>query len=509
VVVALAAGCGLYTFLRYREAQLASAAALSFDSAGARALDSGIMAAPNPAVVLGQSILSDSAAAELAPKAGLAASSTAIAIGEFRARLELTQPVDGLLLVRYRDSDPGQAIDIANAVAEALATWTPSAGSAPPPAANAQPAPASNPAPAPVPNPAPASDESHHTPPAGPSLAAALADLQAQLSSANQRVDTGASLQSGHDRQRYLESQVRAAQQKLGDLRKKSAHSGTAGGQTGLEAIQHALADFWPSAAGLNTAGTSGAQLRYEREQLARDILIVEQQRKAALLAEAANPVPAAAPPQAAAPAAPQPQPAPMPDVPSSPAPGTVGNPLHLERTARLPAPIDWWPSALVGCACGLLYWGLVFASYRFRPEPDEFFDSYDDGAPYGYSRFDDDQPDPDESLFPDTSQTAARHPFRDSPHGTSADPNLGQMPETPSSVNAVATARSSEEQDDAFRGRNDESDPWGDKIRQNLSQTTVGRTFDTPNPREESGGPKGPARDASEPPSQANRRRD
>ena len=104
----------------------------------------------HPAVVLGQSILSDSFVATLILHADLSAPSTAHAIGEFRTRVELTQPTTGLLWVRYRDPDPGQAVANANAVAKVLAGWAPSTTSAPPPAAPAsaaapQPAPAAEP----------------------------------------------------------------------------------------------------------------------------------------------------------------------------------------------------------------------------------------------------------------------------------------------------------------------------------------------------------------------------
>ncbi len=246
VVVAAATACGLYASLLYREAQLASAASLFFDSAAAQQLDPNTARALHPAVVLGQSILSDSFVATLILHTDLAEPSTAHAIGEFRTRIELTQPTASLLWVRYRDPDPAQAVATANAVAKALAEWTPPANSTPAPAA---------PASAAAPLPAPAAERS---------LATALGELQAQLSAADQRVDPESSLQTVRDRQRYLESQVRDAQQKLDDLRNEFPQSDSAsGGQVRLDAIQHALALFWPSTAGLNSAGTSEEQLDY------------------------------------------------------------------------------------------------------------------------------------------------------------------------------------------------------------------------------------------------------
>ena len=107
-VIAVATACGIYAFLRYREAQVAFAAWLSFDSAVAQRLDPGVARIPHPAVVLGQSILSDSVVARLVPQADLASFSTAHAIGEFRTRLELSQPTAGLLQIRYRDPDPAR-----------------------------------------------------------------------------------------------------------------------------------------------------------------------------------------------------------------------------------------------------------------------------------------------------------------------------------------------------------------------------------------------------------------
>jgi hypothetical protein len=395
ILVAVASACGLYAFLRYREARLASAAALSFDSTEARQLDPGIARSPHPAVVLAQSILSDAAVSSLLSQAGLSASPTPLAIGEFRSSVELTQPTAGLLYVRYRDPDPGQAAATANAVAQALAAWTPSTSGAPPPAASAQPAPAPKPAPAPAPKPAPAASQN----PAGPSLAAALGDLQSQLSAADQHFGPNSSL-SEHDRQRYLEAQVHDAQQKLGDLRNQFAHSGSApGAPARFDAIQHALALFWPSAAGMSTAGTSEGQLRYEREQLTNAIAVIERQRQTAQRDEAAQSAPANPPPPQSAPApqetdlpAHRQSPAPVDSAPP-PAAGDLYNPLHLDRMAGLPARVVWWPAALVGCFCGILYWGLAFARYRSSGDYDDELDLPEAAAPSAYRLITTDQP--------------------------------------------------------------------------------------------------------------------
>ncbi len=503
VIVAVATACGLYAFLRYRHAQFASAAALSFDSAAAQRLYSGIKLVPQPAVVFGQSVLNDTVVARFVPQADRAASSTAITIGEFRTRLELTQPNAGLLLVHYRDSDPGQAVAIANEVAEGLAAWTPSIAGTHAPAADALPAPT------PILKPQLASNVSQDTLPAGPSLAAALAELKAQLSSADQRVSQESSLQSAHDRQRFLESQVRAAQQKLGDLRREFVHSGSnRGAQARLDTIQHALAVFWPSAAGLNTAGTSEAQLRYEREQFNRDIGIVEQERQATRREEAANSAPVRPLARQTAPANSQSQPAKPADTPSPLASGAAVNPLQLERMAGIPEPVAWWPSALVGCICGLLYWGLAFTNYRSRSDPDDMSGLDEESAPYRYRLFEDDPPGPDMSSSPEAIHASNTDTSLESLPETRMAPSQGLMAETASSVNALDSLLSPDEQDDVLHGKLVErGDPWGDKIRENLSQTAVGRALDAPISREESTEPKGPSREAPLPASQTHRR--
>jgi hypothetical protein len=543
VVLAAAIACGLYAFLRYREAQLASAAALSFDSTEAQQLDSGIARVPDPAVVFGQSILSDSFVARLVPQADVATPSGALAIGEFRARVVLAQPAPGLLWVRYRDPDSGQAAATANAVAKALAAWAPSTTSAPPPAAIAPPAPTA------APKPVPPAAAAPHAPP-GPSLAAALGKLQAQLSAANQRAGTESSLRTGHDRQRYLESQVRATQQELADLRGKFAHSGSASGeQARLVAIQRALALFWPSAAGLNTAGTSEAQLRYEREQLTRDIGVIEQQRQAAQLEEAAHSVPANPPSEQSAPPAPQPQAAALPQVapaaaaPAPPVPGAPSNPLHLERMAELPAPVDWWPSALIGCFCGLLYWGLAFVRYRSSSEPDDLFDSPEESSGSVYHLFDTDAPvpagsrakpvdddepvetfsrkrrsftfDPDPTSAPAPDRPRSPEPIEgpigdsvpDRPPDTTVVPAHTDKAETAAAADAVAPVRTPKEQDEASREKTPGmADPWGEEIRKNLSRTTIARALDTRTMAEETAAAKGSGPDEAPPPSHRDR---
>jgi hypothetical protein len=543
VIVAVATSCGIYAFLRYGEAQVAFAAWLSFDSTVAQRLDPGISRVPRPAIVLGQSILSDSVVTRIVPQADASSFSTAQAIGEFRTRLELSQPTAGLLLVRYHDPDPGQAAATANAVAKALAEWAPSTTSAPPPSANAQPVLEPVTVPAPGPTPAPASAATpQHAPAAEPSLAFALGELQARLSAADQRVGPESSFRSEHDRQRYLESQVRAAQQKLDDLRSRFAHSGSASGaQARLDVIQHALALFWPSAAGFNTAGTSEVQLDFERNQLTRDVGVFEQQQQAVRRVEAANSASVNPPSQQTAPLGSQQQSAPEADVSSPPASGATRNPLHLEHMAGLPAPVAWWPSVLIGCFCGLLYWGLAFARYRSSRESDDQLDVPEKSSISGSRLLDTDAPvragspskwietypvetssrrracftfdpdsisasAPDQPPSPESVQRSTEDTVPDDPPKTAVVSTETGLDKTASDADALAPLRAPEEQDELCPEKIvDLADSWEEKILKNLSQTSVARMLD-PQLIPDVAAAKGPARDVAPPPSESDR---
>ncbi len=533
----MATASGLYAFLLYREAQLALAASLSFDSSVARQLDPGIVRDPHPAVVLGQSILSDTVVARLVSQNSFAASPTIQDIGEFRTRVELTQPSAGLLRVRYHDPDPGQATVAANAVAKALAEWAPSAASAPVSAANIQPAPERGPKLAPPSAPAP-----QNSPAAEQSLAAALGKLQAQLSAADKQAGLESSLLSEHDRQKYLESQVRAAQLELDDLRNQFANSDSAlGEQARLDAIQHALAAFWPSAAGLNTAGTSQAQLDYEREQLTRAIRVIELQQQATQRVEAANSTSVNPPSQPAVPLASRAQPVPAADATSPPASGAAANPLHLERMAGPPATVVWWPSALTGCCCGLLYWGLAFARFRSDPESDDLLDLPQptarsanrllniDSAVLVDSRPKWIEADPAETsalkgsyfnIDPDSSSAPAPAPplstesiqnstaiiVSESPPETARVPNHTVAAQTDSAADSDAAPRTPEQQNGVFHEQIGETvGHWDEEIHKLLSQTTVARMFE-PQCAAEDTAAEGPVRDVGSPPPEPDR---
>jgi len=521
VAVAVATACSIYAVFRYREAQAAFAARLSFDSAVAQQLDPGSTRVPHPAVVLGQSILSDALVAGLVPQAHLATFSTAHAIGEFRTRLELSQPTTGLLLVRFHDPDPGQAVATANAVAQALAGWSFSSTSAPAPAANAQPAsgPGSTFAPAPAATP-------QHAPADAPSLADVLAELQAQLSAADRRVGKESSFRSERDRQKYLESQVRDVQQKLDDLRSRFAHAGSASGaQVRLDLIQHALALFWPSAAGINTAGTSEAQLDYERNQLASDMGVFQEQQRVAQRVEAANSASANPPSQQTAPRASQPQSAPEADLSSPHASPATLSPLHLEHMAGRPAPVAWWPSVLAGGFCGLLYWGLAFTRYHSSRESDGELAVLEESAPSGNRLFDTDAPlrassradwteassaetPPDrraDLIFdPDSISVSSTDQSPESVQRLTEDAVPDELPETAtapteiaSDADAVAPLRAPEERDEVRQEKAaGMANSWEEEILRNLSQTSVARRLDPHFIAEDVGAAKGPARD-------------
>jgi hypothetical protein len=414
VLVAAAAGFGIHTWLERRAVQTAASAEVSFSMHAAQRLDAGFVHAGDPAVVFAQSVLSDQKIAVLSKQAFLSTSGMMSRVGEFRSRLELTQPSPEVLWVRFHDADPSKAVQTANAVADALVAWSPSpdapaALTEPTSAAAAQPAAqqpalaktASAPAkaaPAPISKPAaPANNEASAT--VSP-LATALEQLQSQLSSTSRQIDDGGT--AGHARPGYegrvyaqseqqhlLKAQVRDAQQKVSGLR--SQYSSGANAQH-LGTIQQALASILAG----GSVGVSAGQLRRERDGLTRAIAVVQTQRAAIVKEAGADSSPASAPPTSSTSNAPsQPQtpaasgsassaisesdltkagspapasqasaPAPsQPDSSSASAPiedPSLANPFRMEKAAGIAAPIQWWPAAAAGAGCGLLYFLLM-----------------------------------------------------------------------------------------------------------------------------------------------------
>ncbi len=410
LLIAAAVAYGVHAWFSRKAVQSATTAELSFDAHAAQRFDPGLVQASEPAVAFAQSILTDPLVAGLSKSAYLSASAMTGRVGEFRSRLELTQPSPQVLGVRFSDADPARAAATANAVADALIAWAPSPnGPAPvalPPADPSQSAASAQPVAAPPPAAVPAKSVPQSSAQPNSPLLASLGELQTQLLSTSRKLDQlgpeprSASLYGGYGRegasyaefqqQQFLKSQVRAAEKKIDDLRAHAADSSADSGvRARLAEIQQALSSIF--AAG--TAGIDARQLRRERTQLTEAIGVVETQRQAieketaapsASSAETAaqTPAPSAPAPQApassapnpdqasseAAQANPAPQSAPVPVAASAPpfADSSLPNPLRLTRPAGAAAIVLWWPTPLAaGMLCGLLYW--VIAALRHR----------------------------------------------------------------------------------------------------------------------------------------------
>jgi hypothetical protein len=379
VLFAAAVAFGAHTWLTRDAGHSASAAELSFDPKTARHIDPGIGDAAQPAIAAAQTILSDQVVAGLSKGAYLASSGMTTRIGEFRSRLEFTQPSARVLDVRFHDADPTKSLDTANVVANALAAWSPSF-SAPAPAPAAAPAPVKV---APVKNVAPPPQPSKAE---STGLAADLGQLEDQLSATDRELDSSREAHGGRGawdlpsyaesrQQQLLKSRVREAEHQMSELRAKYP------GEHRLGSVQQELSSILPE----NVVGVSSARLREERAQLTQTISTVESVRAAIQREEAAQPAPASSAPssdsaspsedtQTPAPpiaesnigqsTATQPQPAPT----AAPAPLTAQSepgPLAVVRLAGSTVPVPWWPSAAAGVAFGLIYFSIVAVRYR------------------------------------------------------------------------------------------------------------------------------------------------
>jgi hypothetical protein len=428
VIIAVAVGWGLRTWLNHHTTQSASTATLSFDPAVARHIDEGLMDGREPAAAFAQSILNDEVIAGLSKPAYLSSSAMSSRIGEFRSRLELTQPSATSLGVAFRDANPSQSAATANAVAKALVAWSPSAtpSAAPAPAESTAP----NPPPA-APPPVPVQKPAAAVHPAQPShpISDSLGEIQAQLTAANRNLDrlgssagrsrsgyrphtTGQSSYTQSKQQQLLKTEVKGAQKKLSDLRVHYANQyPNTGVRDRLAEIQQALVSVWPGtqpkhfggSRGFNAAGTDASQLRRERTQLTHVIALVDKERQAIRRVETAQPVsesdltPQTAAPSASASAAPAATPSASPSTSPATSPAASGspqatpsqttppapsatpaaepssqNPLRVVRLAGSAAPAPLWPPLAAGVVCGLLYLGL--AAWRYRRL------SYEDG---------------------------------------------------------------------------------------------------------------------------------
>jgi hypothetical protein len=510
-LLTIAVAAGVFSWQHRHATQATNAAVLSFDPAAAQHIDPGLVQTAQPAVALAQSILTDPVVTTLSKQAYLASSDMNSRIGEFRSRLALSEPSPKVLDVQFTDADPAKSAATANAVARALAAWTPASAADPAPAPAVQ---TSSPAPT---TPAPARKPSATQ--AGPSLSASLGELGKQLSTTNRELDELSSTRNtksrhghhGHEpasyiqarQQQLLNTQIRAAERKLDDLRSQYTAS-SPGAKARLEQIRQALVSIWPAGArqsargqGFNAAGTSTRQLREEREELTRAIAVVEKQRHA-IQAEEASASPATAQEPAPQPAAPAPSsamsesnlpsstPAPS-QPPATTAPTTADSSLHpltLLQPANSAAHTPLWPAAVAGLLCGLLY--LSIAAWRSRPAHDEA--AYEDirpTPPSGFRFITTDEPtaptSPSEDAVAAIPSRRASFTYEppapeSAPSDTPAVSAPSDNPDEPPSP--TEQARITDDLQLSPRSENvaEMPDPWAQEIRKNLSQTTFAR---------------------------------
>lgn len=542
VLLAAAVGGGVYFWFSRRAVQQGATAELSFDMHAARRIDAGFVQAHDPAVVFAQSILTDQKLADLSKSAYLSTSEMMSRVGEFRSRLELTQPAGEMLDVHFNDPDSARAVETANTVAHALTTWAPSPDgpapiTEPTPAAEAQPAPpkaaaakAQPAAPAHAPAPKPAVQ---HEDAAAGSMASALVALQAQLSSTNAKLDQIARGEGARgrayakfDEQQLLKTQAAAAEQKVADLRAQA----TGSDRDRLGTIHQALASILSG----HAVGVSSGELQRERDALTRAISVVEQQRQAVEKEASAStgagadassssadqnagntdagntnagnaaPRPAASPSSGAASgaitesnlsadgsaapgsgaaangAASQSQTAAMPQG----ADAAMLDPLHVVRLAGSAAPVVWWPAVVAGLVCGLLYW--VIAAVR-QPRYEDF-ESVGDVSP-SYGRFITSDapsvPEPAPAIAPEPPAPYERGPQRRASFMYESTPEerrreaegLPAVEERSADPVEVSDVRATA----IFEEKVVQIDPWMDLMEKALSETEIGRRYQSP----------------------------
>jgi hypothetical protein len=544
VIFAVAVAWGVRTWLDYRAAQSEQTATLSWDAAVARQMDPSLADAAQPAVAMAQSILSDPVIADLAKSATLPSSLSAVRIGEFRARLLLRQSSANSLQVQFRDTDPDRATQTANAVATALAAGTALTGSgasatATAPAAVAPPAAPAAPMKKPVAEPtAGANDELSHS--LG-QLHAELSATQKKLDSLSsytwERRQYAGEPSSYREskQQQLLTAQVGAALKEVAGLRADPANGGAA--QAPLRRIQEALLSVWPASrsdrslrrppdyAGFNAAGVDASRLRLERAQFADAVEIVQKEQGAVQRLEpdrASTPpasVPSAPAPSAAAPAPSESSPIAESEITKPPA----EEPFRLLRPAGSPAPSPLWPVVLAGLCCGTLYLTVAGSRYRQEEEAEDYADDYSSAdsqrmitpakpmRPAGFfaggidtrpaetdalaaylldqkvpdARWAETQPAlVDEQKLPLREQTQLasadepKLPLREETQLAPADePTLPLREETqPASADEQKLPFREEVVSDQGPG-----DPWVDSMMKTLSETSIGRMFETP----------------------------
>ncbi|HTW46675.1 MAG TPA: hypothetical protein VMD92_01935 [Acidobacteriaceae bacterium] len=388
LLIAAGIAWGGHVWLQRRAALNAYAAQLSFDARAARTIDAGLATIHDPAVVLAQSVLTDSVVERLSASAPLATASVTSRLGEFRAHLQLTQSSPSTLNVRFLGAGNTPSDATADTVAQAIAKWTfsrygaplvPSPApvqTAPPPAGTALPEPAKSAA---APQISPNSSS-----PNSSALAASLGDLDALLSSTKRDLDniafSGADDRHPRDPARYRESdqqhllkaRVAAAERKIDEIRSSAAARDlprAAAAQ--LAEIQHAVASILSAgeagAYGFRNVGVDAAEVRRERAQLDDAIATVHrdslalQQEVSAQAGSSGDTASSTPPPAATSTASPPP---PQDDAAQAAQPPATAdllpNPFTFAHSAAAPAPILWWPTVAAGLFCGLFYWILA-----------------------------------------------------------------------------------------------------------------------------------------------------
>jgi hypothetical protein len=362
-----------------RQAALsADAAQLSFNGVDARSIDSGLATAHDSAVVLAQSVLTDSVVEQLSASAPLASTSLPSRLGEFRSHLQLTQVSGSALNVRFTGPDNIPSDSTADTIAQAIAKATFSAYGAP--LVSAQTPPQSAPAPVRAAPPKPAKSAAAPKSSANSTaLAAPLGDLDALLSSTRRDLDRIAFAGAGgrrpsdparfreSDQQHLLKARVSAAEQKINQIRSSSAAQDlprAAAAQ--LAEIQHAVASIISGgkagAHGYRSVGVDAAQVRRERAQLDDAIATVHRERlalqqEAGNQADSGGDTASSTPPAATSTAD---LPAQQDAAPAAQPPATgdlLPNPFTFAENAAPPTPSPWWRIAAIGMICGLLYW--------------------------------------------------------------------------------------------------------------------------------------------------------
>ena len=375
--IAVAIGSGLFLWSRYGATPPATTAVLSFDAGAARQTDPGVMnaSAKEPAVALAQSILSDEAVRELAKQAGLSFSSDKSEVAEFRSRLDMAQTSARLLRVNYKDTDKKRSAAVANAVANMLVAWIP--GSVVP---TATPAPSRPGAPSAKPAFAksrrqrhPLHPQSHELHELGRQLAAIDRNLTALdgQAVASQQADVAPPSSTDDEQRRTLESQLSAAQKKLDDLRVRytDEYPDVESTRDNISEIRRKLGSLPPVSNEAERAASPPKpdadanetdQPSLERARLMQAIL-VEKRREAGLRGQTPSSVGNSAL-----------------GVETVSPPSTVAGqiwqrPFTLVRLAgdagagQIESGLLWyWPLAVMGTLCGLLYLGV--AMWRYRP---------------------------------------------------------------------------------------------------------------------------------------------